>query len=466
MNISERIAELLKQRAAKVAALEEFQKATETDGRLFNEEEQQSFDTLLKDVEAIDGQLGRLRQAEDVMARAARPVIQVQPTSQRKLDKGIGFARYVQLIVASQGNDLIAEQMAKAHFQDMPELPAMFRARAMGYLRPGGQFNRAATTAATTLDQAWAGVLVYANQLAGELIELVRAQAILGRLPGLRAVPFNVRIPRETAVIGSAGWVGQGASKPVGKGGYDFVTMPFSKAALIVVITEELARFSNPAAEGLMRDGLVRAVSEFLDLQFIGAAAAVANVSPAGILNALPPGQSFPSSGDTAVHMSWDIQHAMSLLNGGLGARAPALLMHTNTAASFGFATNAFGAPVFPNGLGAPIVASSNVPADQIILIDQDLILHAEDGGVEVDISREASLQLDTAPANPPTPLVSLWQQNLIGLRAEKFEHWLRARDTAVVQITGVGYGTTPPVALAQQQLGLPPTQQQTAARK
>ena len=70
--------------------------------------------------------------------------------------------------------------------------------------------SRAATTPGTTQDPAWAGTLVYAQQLSSELIELVRAESILGQLPDLRSVPFNVRIPRETIVLGTAQWVGEG----------------------------------------------------------------------------------------------------------------------------------------------------------------------------------------------------------------------------------------------------------------
>ena len=79
---------------------------------------------------------------------------------------------------------------------------------------------------------------------------------------------------------------------------------------------------------------------------------------------------------------------------------------------------------------------------------DQADVLLASDDSVTVDVSREASVQMDDAPATPATPLVSFWQQNLIGLRCEMFAYWQRARDKGVVLITAVGYGQTPPVLL------------------
>ena len=44
---------------------------------------------------------------------------------------------------------------------------------------------------------------------------------------------------------------------------------------------------------------------------------------------------------------------------------------------------------------------------------------------------------MDSAPATPPTPLVSLWQQNMLGIKAERFIYWLRRRDGVVQVISG-----------------------------
>jgi len=112
---------------------------------------------------------------------------------------------------------------------------------------------------------------------------------------------------------------------------------------------------------------------------------------------------------------------------------------------------NGFGAPAFPsaaNGslMGYPVITSAHVNISDINLLDQQSILLAMDPSVTVDVSREASVQMDSAPASPPTPLVSFWQQNLIGLRAEQYAYWMRARDNAVVMITGAAYLPVPPV--------------------
>lgn len=455
--ISDQITELGKQRGAKVAALEELLAKAETETRVLNDDEQTGFDGLRAEISGLDKHIENLRETENVIARSAVRVAAPREKDPPPLAKGIGIARLAQLLVASRGNDLQAIELAKRHFPDMLHMQAVFQARALGV------FQRAAVPAATTTDPAWAGALVYQNQLASELIELVMPETVLGQLEaiGLRRVPFNVRIPRETAMIAQAKWVGQGMSKPVGKGAFDFITIPYTKAALIVLLTEELARFSDPSAEMLMRDGLVRSLSQFLDTEFLSNTAPVANVSPGGILYNLPAGQTITSSGTGWEHILSDATQAISALQAGLIApRRPVWVMSPATHTALSFLPNAFGVPAFPSvgGTGSfagyPVVTSPNVPNGNVYLIDADMILHAADNDIRLDISREASVEASDAPGTPPTGMVSLWQQNLIGILAEKYEWWGRARDAAIVVISGVNWGappTTPPSGASAQ---------------
>jgi len=82
------------------------------------------------------------------------------------------------------------------------------------------------------------------------------------------------------------------------------------------------------------------------------------------------------------------------------------------------------------------------VPADTgselIVLVKQSDVLLADDGGVTVDASREATL--DMAGGNTPT--FSLWQKNCVGLKAERFINWQKARPESVAYISGANYGS------------------------
>ncbi len=123
--------------------------------------------------------------------------------------------------------------------------------------------------------------------------------------------------------------------------------------------------------------------------------------------------------------------------------------MSESTAFTLGTMVNAVGAPAFSgininggNILGVPVV-TSNVVGNQIIAVHAPSILYADDGQTEVDVSTEASLQMDSAPANPTdatTVMVSLFQRNLVGLRAERWINWGKARADAVRRTHTVAY--------------------------
>ena len=68
----------------------------------------------------------------------------------------------------------------------------------------------------------------------------------------------------------------------------------------------------------------------------------------------------------------------------------------------------------------------------------------ADDGQVTVDLSREASLEFTDAPTQSGTTgvsLISLWQNNLVAFRAERFINWGLRRSGVVAWVQSVNYG-------------------------
>jgi hypothetical protein len=101
--------------------------------------------------------------------------------------------------------------------------------------------------------------------------------------------------------------------------------------------------------------------------------------------------------------------------------------------------------------LGFPVITSENVPATggsptdgyAITFILPGEILLADDGGVMVDISREATLQMETTPDSPfsaSTSLVSLWQHNMVAVKVERFITWQKRRTNAAALIASAKY--------------------------
>lgn len=193
---------------------------------------------------------------------------------------------------------------------------------------------------------------------------------------------------------------------------------------------------------------MLKGIRQFLDAQFVDTTvAAVANVNPASITNGVA---GTAASGTTAAAARADIAArigAFAAANFGLSGLV--ILMSESTAFALGMSLNVVGTNLFPGVgvtggtiLGVPVITSEAVGA-QIILAHAPSILMADEGEIEIDISREASLQMDSAPADPPdatTVYTSLWQMNLVGLRVERFITWGKARSTAVDRIHTVAY--------------------------
>jgi len=175
--------------------------------------------------------------------------------------------------------------------------------------------------------------------------------------------------------------------------------------------------------------------------------AAVGVISPASITNGTV---AIASSGTSSANAVTDIKALIAtFVAANLGLGTAVLLMSEANAFALSTALNPLGQPMFPSIgtsggsiLGIPVVTSSAMGTN-IVLLDARGILYADDGGVTIDVSREASVQMDSAPDSPAvatTVMVSLWQNNLVGLRAERFVSWARARLASVKYVSGAAY--------------------------
>jgi hypothetical protein len=238
--------------------------------------------------------------------------------------------------------------------------------------------------------------------------------------------------------------VGEAKPKPVTKLAFSSVALTWSKVAGIIVLTEELVRLSSPSAEALCRADMVAGIAQFLDAPFIDpAVAAVAGTNPASITNGAP----------TSAASGAPLADIMGLINffatNNISVNGLAIILSPANAMALAFRSNSDGSPQFPgmtvNGgsyRGINFIAST-AAGTNVIAVQPQLVLLADEGGVSIDASREASLQMDSAPASPAdatTVYVSLWQTNTVGLRAERFINWLRANANAVKYLTAANW--------------------------
>ena len=444
MTTAEHITQWTNTRAPKAARIAELMAKSSETGTTLDEAQAEEFDTLEREVKSIDVQLGRLKTAEQLQIATATPVTGKSSTEasasrsgspvitvKANVPPGTGFIRYVQALAVSKGSRLEAIEYAKQWKDSTPEVELVLKA---------------AVAAGTTTDATWAGPLVQLQNLTDEFLAMLRPATILGKVPNMRRVPFNISIPAQTGG-GTYGWVGQGAPKPVGKLAFTAVTLGITKCAGIIVITEELARTSTPSAEATIRADMIAGIAAFLDTEFTDPTkAAVANVSPGSVTNGVTP---ITTAGTTPANAMTDVQNLVkAIAAAGLSTANVVILMSESNALALGFALNPLGQPQFPSlGVGGGTVQglqviSSNAVGTNVIALEPTSILYADDGGVTIDASREASVQMDSAPMNPADATVvmtSFWQNNLIGLRAERFINWKKAR-TGSVQYTVATY--------------------------
>jgi len=435
MTTQEKITQFENTRAAKVARMAAiFDGATDA---TLPEERRDEYDGLALDVKDIDAHLVRARDLEKLTASSATRIVGQNgtPTTngarvvsiKSNLPPGTAFIRAACAKLVCNGNVNEAAEYAKRWESTTPEVALYLKAA----IAPG-----------TTTDATWAQPLVNQN-IANEFLELLRPATILGKIPGLRVVPFNCKVPAQTAG-GTYGWVGENKPKPVTKLAFSAETLAISKAAGIIVLTEELVRLSNPAAEDLVRRDMIAGIAQFLDSQFIDpAVAAVAGVNPASITNGAP------NAAATANPLA-DIMALVShFAANGISVDGVTFIMSPANALALSFRTNLDGSPQFPGvGLSGGSYrglnfVTSNTAGTNVIALQPSLVLFADDGGVTIDASREASLQMDSAPASPAdatTVFVSLWQSNCVGLRAERFVNWKRANANAVKYLTATAY--------------------------
>lgn len=453
---AEQIAAFEQKRAALVAANEEIMEKAAAEGSTLDAEQQEAFDSNQADIKAIDEHLKRLREMEKTAAKNAKPIegeTEKQGTASRvpaqvkttpKSAPGIMFARLARVkALARLDGESVRTVARELYGEDSPVYGAVVKA---------------AVPAANTGDSNWAGALVSdEGGVFADFVEYLRPRTILGRfgtdgVPSLRRVPFRVPLVGQTS--GGAGyWVGEGKAKPLTSWKYGKTTLEPLKVANIAVVTEELLRDSSPSAEILIRDELANALRERLDRDFIDPTkAASSGVSPASILNGVSP---IASSGTSADAVREDVRALFSAFIASNNAPDTGVwIMPATTALALSLMQNPLGQAEFPGiGMtggtffGLPVIVSQYVPSGTVALVNAGDIYLADEGGIAVDMSREASLEMadnpshDSTTPTEATDLVSLWQTNSVGFRAERTINWARRRPSAVAYLSGVAWG-------------------------
>lgn len=313
------------------------------------------------------------------------------------------------------------------------------------------QHIRAAVAGGGTGSGEWGAELAQSDaRFTGDFIEFLYGMTVFDRLP-LRSVPARVHIKGQDGAA-TGYWVGESKAIPATKADYSDVELTPLKVGALAVLSKELVQDSSPSAEMLVRDALAEASAQRVDTTFLGSAAAVSGVSPAGLLNGLT---ALVPSGTDAAAVRADM---LSLYSGFLTAKNASGLVQIMTpsmAKALALLVNALGQPEFvglnANGgtlLGDPVYTGDNVtPGDWILLKPSD-IWKIGDGGVEVSMSDQATIEQNDAAAgatDTPTAMAShftsMFQSESVAFKVVRRINYAKRRSGAVAVLSNAEYG-------------------------
>ena len=405
MDISEKIAAKNERLVAVKDELTELKALVESaDSEELSSDQIERVDVLTEEQDAVIKSIESLQKIEENLAKKAQPV-------SGSFAPATGGAFPVEekggdLIIRSAVIDLIAhlskaspEQVIAERYSHDDKLKAVH-----------STINKSAVMPADTTTAGWAAELVR-NDIRGFLTDLEPVSVYAQLRAAGTGLDFgtanSVTIPRRAA--GDRGvapaFVGEGGVIPVGKMSLASQTLNRYKVGVISNFTNELLQQSTPNIETLVRQAIIDDTSYKLDMALLDAAAAVAGVRPASILNGVT---GTASSGSTAADIITDLRvllDAMQAAN--LGAQ-PVLIMNSSRVLGLSTVLNATGQFMFRDEvaqgrlLGVPLIVSTNVPAEQVIIVDAGSFA-AANGTPEFAVSDQATLVQANADGTAPT---------------------------------------------------------------
>ena len=308
--------------------------------------------------------------------------------------------------------------------------------------------TRAAIAGATTTTTGWAAELVQTAN--ADFMTSLRAVAVFPRLAQLgQSLSFGpgsgaIKIPSRASTPSISGsFVAEGAPIPVRRIGLTSITLNPHKLGVISVFTREIARYSTPAIEGLLRQEIQADTALTVDSILLDATGPSTAIRPAGLrynvaaltASVLNPGYAAIIADINALLAPFDSANASGsialLMN---PAQARTLMMTPGPDGTFGWADRFLSQ--------FTVIASTTVTAGMVIAVGaSDFVAVA--GTPEFDVSEQTVLHMeDTTPAQigtvgTPTvvaaPAQSMFQTASVALRMLMPTTWAMRR-TGMVQ--------------------------------
>lgn len=373
---------LLQERAgvqAAVAALA----AKENGGTALTAEEVADFTKLSAQFDDLSAQIDRIKAAERMAATVAKPVsgaLPAQPKqAERKAGESLGII--VRSLVSSGG-----DPRAAAHYAET-------------------QCHAPDIAAALNTGTGSAGGFIVPPGYVPEVVELLRPASVVRKL-GARTIPMpagTLTMPRHTAGS-TASYVTESTDIPTSQPAFGPLTLSKKKLVALVPVSNDLIRFSSPAANSLVRDDIVQGIGTREDQAFIRDDGT--GNTPTGLRYQATGGAVIPANATANVqNVKNDLGKAeLSLLNGNVKMIQPGWIMSPRSLVFLQNLVDGNGNHVFPEIAAGqlrnkPYAVTTSIPDNlgaggdesEVYLVDFNDAIIGEATGLIIDISKEGT---------------------------------------------------------------------------
>lgn len=450
--IQDQVKDLRNTRAHKAAEMEEVAKKAIEEGRSMDQAEAEQFDTLESEIKQLDADLKRYEKLESLNVQRAAPV-------QQRTVESDPPTRGPTIIVNKEADEKFKGQaftrivIAKALGRLEDVSPVVIAEKRWGKSNPLlVEVVKAAVQGGSATNSTWGHELVTADsRFTGDFIEFLYSRTVFDQL-AFREIPANVTIKGQDGAA-TGYWTGENNPIKVSKADFSTVNLSPLKVAALAVVSNELLRDSSPAAEQLVRDSLAEASAQRIDTTLFSTSAAVSGESPAGLLAS--PLTPIPATGLDADSVYDGIRSLYAAFITAKNASGLVYVMNPARAKAISLIRNALGQKEFPDlsamgGTldGDPVVTGDNVNEAHVILLKPSDIYKIGDGGIEVSISRDATLEQADDPTGKTDDgtamsknMTSMFQTESTAIKVVRSINFAKRRNSAVAYVGDASWG-------------------------
>jgi hypothetical protein len=330
----------------------------------------------------------------------------------------LDFTKYAKSLLAAKGNPSEALQLAMARGAS-PRLKEMFEAPVAIAKIYDKLTLKAPVAIGSAGGSTWGDELAPYLEASTAFVTSLAPFSCFDRMlsdGAFTRMPLRTRISiASSAALGSS--VSELAPKPISAMSFAQEYLTAYKAVATLVISDELAKSAAPGANDLFANELRKAVALATDTRFLEVISASTGIA------------SSPSTGLSAAQFLADLATALEAIEVGVGSKlylvlpmsvAKTIVLLHDSAPSTSFTLPQM---TVTGGTiqGIRVIVTSAATNDGILL--DGSAIAADSDLVTTEVVRNATLRMDDAenPTAGVYRLISLWQNNLQAMRAERY---------------------------------------------